>query len=469
MTPIISYNMQLEVLTPLHVGGATEKHLKNGIDFIVTNQSIELLKWNEILNDLQENEIETVCNALVQRNYNVFSNVASEKSARVSLPGISGSPTDIKTFIRNGMNVPYLPGSSVKGALSSILLNYLMDKNFKWKNNSKPQKDDIEKITLGEFSDRITRFIGITDASVNDTNMNYFLTKIFSLRNENGKWIAGWKNTKNGSDSNFKEDKFVTAYECIKPNTSLSFRLNIYEGHADLFKSHFDKKMNPLEQVKKNANEDWLTNLFSIINQYSREYIEKEIAYFNTYKVKDTDSIIQSLEDIKKQIPSDNSFCVFRMASGSGFYSITGDWQYENHLWTIENLRYPHQKKTRRLVFVKQGNQFTFYPMGFVKLMLSSNNNTHLLTHHKETSTPSPVYYTGKLKAGIIVQGICIGQDEKKPAIKKIKLFVGNPQNETVLPVLYFADLSPQRLLKLQVTNVKDNKIISVQFIGFVN
>jgi hypothetical protein len=107
--------------------------------------------------------------------------------------------------------------------------------------------------------------------------------------------------------------------------------------------------------------------------------------------------------------------------------------------------------------------------MGFVKLMLSSNNNTHLLTHHKETSTPSPLYYTGKLKAGIIVQGICIGQDEKKPAIKKIKLFVGNPQNETVLPVLYFADLSPQRLLKLQVTNVKDNKIISVQFIGFVN
>jgi CRISPR/Cas system CSM-associated protein Csm5 (group 7 of RAMP superfamily) len=467
MTPIISYNMQLEVLTPLHVGGATEKKLKNGIDFTINKQGIELLKWNEILNALGDDEIETVCNALVQRNYNVFSQLANKKSAKVFLHGISGSPTDIKTFIRNGMNVPYLPGSSVKGALSSILLNYLMDKNFKRKNNPNPPKD-IEKITLGEFSDRITRFIGITDASVNDTNMNYFLTKIFSLRKENDQWIAGWKNAKNGSDSNFKEDKFVTAYECIKPNTSLSFRLNIYEGLADLFKSHFDKKMNPLEQVKKNANEDWLTNLFSIINQYSREYIEKEIAYFNTYKVKDTNSIIQSLENIKKQIPSDNSFCVFRMASGSGFYSITGDWQFKDHVWTIYNLPYKKQKKTRRLIFEKRGNNYIFYPMGFVKLMLSSdkNNNT---THHKETSTPSPVYYTGKLKEGIIVQGICIGQDEKKPAIKKIKLFVGNPQNETVLPVLYFADLSPQRLLKLQVTNVKDNKIISVQFIGFVN
>jgi CRISPR/Cas system CSM-associated protein Csm5 (group 7 of RAMP superfamily) len=476
--PATSYQLTLTALSPVHVGGVQEKHLKNGIDFFVESGKVKILKWNEILNNVDENEIEEICSSLIAQDNLKLKQIAQKKGNGKST-GLSGNPTDIKTFIRNGLNQPFLPGSSLKGAISSILLNHLMDPNQKGKN--KIPQNDIDDEVLGEFSKRVTHFIGISDINIPNGSLQFYPTKIFSLDND---LQGGWKHKrKSGTTHNFNDSDFVTVYECFKPLASILLRLNIYDGIGKFLEKH--SVNNPLKKLSRSDNTDWCELLFGIINQYTRIYIEKEIKYFQKYRVEGTQRIIQSLESIKKQIPPDNSSCVLRMASGSGFYSITGDFMYEDHLYTINNPRKDLKRnqtiyikyKTRRFAFENNNNQYIFYPMGFVKLSKHTGSNLSRQTAVQETVAapaappppPTPQYYTGKIKPYTLVQGICIGKDEINPAIKKFKLFIGQPGQEPVVELRYAADLDPNRLLKLTITGIQSGRITTIQFSGYVN
>jgi hypothetical protein len=70
--------------------------------------------------------------------------------------------------------------------------------------------------------------------------------------------------------------------------------------------------------------------LLAIINTHTKEYIDKQIKFFEKYSNNETDNIIENLRNIKTQIPDDNSSCVLKMSAGSGFHSITGDWQFDD-------------------------------------------------------------------------------------------------------------------------------------------
>ena len=81
-----------------------------------------------------------------------------------------------------------------------------------------------------------------------------------------------------------------------------------------------------------------------------------------------TDDILDSIEELLKQIPSDNSYCILKMSAGSGFHSITGDWQFDDYTKApLDRKRVREGKvnpKSRKIAVLK--NQLSL--MGFVKL-----------------------------------------------------------------------------------------------------
>ena len=111
-----------------------------------------------------------------------------------------------------------------------------------------------------------------------------------------------------------------------------------------------------------------ITVLFGIINEHTKAYLEKELDFFKKYNEADrTSEIIKNIEELIQRIPSDNSSCLLKMAAGSGFHSITGDWQYDDYDKTGFNGKTGKNKyKSRKIVEYNEKLSL----MGFVELIV---------------------------------------------------------------------------------------------------
>lgn len=452
--PSDTYSLSLTALTPLHIGGVKEKHLKEGIDFFNENNGVNIIRWEELLGRVTENEVEDICDALVSGNNEKLKNISRAFS---KTPGtLKGNPTDIKSFIRNGFNMPYLPGSSLKGAISSIILNYLIPAGEKGRKPEYPDKF-IEPKHLGNFSKSIMHFISVSDSGAFE-KLKYYNTRVFGLSDYNNdrRWRGGWKHSKNGRYDKFNIEGFITCYECLDSNATINVIINIYNVLGRFIKNKGVE--NPLDKIGK-EKDIAMTALFDIINKYTREYIAKEINYLKKYYIDETKFILRTFQDILRKIPADNTSCVLRMAAGSGFYSITGDWQYASREYRINNPivkgEPPNVRrvyyKTRRFAYEQQGAQYNFYPMGFVMLSPANEN----------TPAPQPrialqphIKRMDKLKEGDVLVAEVIGQEGVNMIVKLYAEGV-----EEKYKVRYASGLSPGTKIKVEIASMEGGKL----------
>ena len=152
MSNIIKYKMKLEVLTPLHIGGADYKSKLDKKEYIFDKDKKTLtLIDNEkfiaflIKKNLFEKYIvyiENNVNAKVMiqnRNINLFNflkanNIDKDiqdfrKKAPIKLDMNIENMNDIKLMLRDVQGKPYIPGTSIKGALINLLLVDYIIKN----------------------------------------------------------------------------------------------------------------------------------------------------------------------------------------------------------------------------------------------------------------------------------------------------------------------------------------------------
>lgn len=367
------YQLDIVVLTPLHAGAGSEKDLVKGLDYVQKDGQVFLLNQKKVL---QEIDISTLSNVLLNRDDSQLISKLSGKLDKVSdtvyeMPVTSDN--DIKSFFRNGLsNKPVLPGSSLKGAIRSILFSYL-------KNKSQDNEDEV----FGKAADGDTfmRFIKISDASFDRLSLSN--TKIFNLQKVGDSWQGAWKHGGNQTDARFKPAGFNTLYEVLPPKASSKVTISLADKTFDSFNINNRHKFG---DKKENIIHHPIEFLFDIINQHTTEYITKQIAFYNKYPNNETDAIIMNLKSVLDQIPEDNCWCVLKMSAGSGFHSITGDWQYDKHhelgLWTGEDAikyklsfkqkeKYIGNKekfKSRKIAIGSSSDEFKYTPMGFVKI-----------------------------------------------------------------------------------------------------
>jgi CRISPR/Cas system CSM-associated protein Csm5 (group 7 of RAMP superfamily) len=353
------YNIEITVLSPLSIGAGAEKDWVKGVDFVVKDRKIYLLNLKKMIqNGIDPQELTTFfankdAAGLLGKIKNKL-NIISDRI--MDLP--ENSDNDIKSFIKNELtNKPIIPGSSLKGAVRSVILEYLLQ-------GQKPKLLN-EKVYFGDSNkgDELMRFIKFSDAEFEETTL--VNTKIFNLRKPNSDWLGGWKHEfNNGTTEKFNPNGFNTIYEIIPPKA-------VSVGNIMLSKCTFDK-INHNNKENKDKLFD-IKRLFQIINEHTTKYIDKENAFFRKYTTEETKDIVKSLEQIKEQIPEDNSVCILKMSAGSGFHSITGDWQYDDYSktgkWENGRNRDKQRYKSRK-VAIHDG---VFSLMGFVKLRIMTD------------------------------------------------------------------------------------------------
>ncbi len=366
------YTLEAAVLTPLHIGAGTEKDWLENADFIFENGKVYLLDQKKIINAIG---VDKLASSLSSGNLKNSLPGDIDRYASNIYDCKTLSRNEIKAHVRAGLdNKPVIPGSSLKGALRSIIINSFHPKG----------KHDINNMMgAATKGDEFGRFIKLSDAHFSNTELTN--TKIFNLSGSGTPFTGGWKHApKNATDTKFKPKGFNTIYEIIPKGERADLSLKIADGTWNNFKKHAEityKRQNKLEKKEKIIEND-IEYLFSIINDYTKIYIDKEIAFFTKYnQAEHTDKIIDSLKNIKSHIAEDNKSCVMRMAAGSGFHGITGDWQHELHdVDRVTNYgRGPSKSefngkksaKSRKIAI----NNNRFEPMGFIKLSLISERD----------------------------------------------------------------------------------------------
>lgn len=359
------YNIKLEILTPLHIGAGAEKDLVEGVDYVIKDNCFYKIDLNELFKKVDINKLSAIISNKDNKcSYKLLqligNNLDSLSTLKIEMPYLTKDP--IKTFIKNQLtDKPVVPGSSIKGAIRSILFGIL--------NSYKSKDSKIEKVLFGrpEKGEDLMRFIKISDIEF-IKDVSYINTKIFNLVNEKGEWKGAWKNGPKLNEFRCNENMFNTVCEALLPE---SVGIGNMMFSPELFNKVVNKNDNRLKFLDTYA-------LFNKINERTREYLRKELKFFENFYCDNTTeickAIIDKIIDLIAKVPVDGKSCIFRMSYGSGFNSITGDWQFDDFI----NGQLGRKKnkealpKSRKIAIFKSAKDGVthYWPMGFVRLSI---------------------------------------------------------------------------------------------------
>ncbi len=380
----LNLDLTLRVLTPLHIGGNDDKHLKEGVGYLCKDGKIYVFDSRKMLQAV--GDVDQYCNAL-ESGIDGIANLLKIRQIPIDTVSLlfffkQKTAYEIKTCIKDGLTGrPYVPGSSIKGAIRSIIFAKLFAESGMSVKAAKGIKDEKtgrnvlpDDHLLGKFQSSIMRFIQCADIHFDDVDTIFCNAKIFNLQNQGREgWTGGWKHGSNSTNSNFRSEGFTFAFECIPPGAIGKFRLSFDE---ELFKKAVKNEIRKVEighYVKHMFSGNFEYTLLDAIMQHTRQHIQREVEFFThtDYEVVQTEAIVGAFEGIATQ--NEDKAPVLRMASGSGFHGITGDWQFPNHIDTGKKQGIPRYK-SRRLNFNEDTeNEYLFNPMGFVQLCTKSH------------------------------------------------------------------------------------------------
>ncbi len=481
-----TYWIKIRVLTPLHVGMDQTKSWLRYIDFDYESGKIYLIDKEKFLHSLDDAEIWKLALDACSKD------LSGKRKRFRQEPGfdfpkacVSDEFNAINPQIRDGFGRPYLPGSSIKGAIRAIL-------HAAKRPRLEPSgRKKFEQDYLGKIKDSPLRFVRVCDGYLPRTAI--YPAKILSLHQTDNEWEAGWKNERSGSISELQPNKFMTAYEAFPAGAEGVFRLSLLPGLMEWVSNNgkLNGKNQKIVELKEISS---LAALFSCINDNVRRriqaeygYIEKVAALLNEY-----DELVQPWQQLLDRLPNTQetgSRCILRLGRNVGAHSTTGNWEYPEDYYTgtLKKLNQGDNRarKTRKFALLRSEEGWQFQPFGFVELSVMQQAEEAQKLHQErlvlpETpersraatplpETPEPAAepakplaaepFTGKLKDGAVIEAVALRQ-EGNNVVFELYLAGGN---QTV-SIRYPSGCEPGSIHRLEVTKVKDGKVQQARY-----
>lgn len=310
--------IKIETLSPIHIGNGT--FLQQGNDYIVEDNHINVLsldklgkiigtdkttiqEWTEAI---EEGNGELFVKRKMQgHSYQEYTKRRIESSIR-----IGQRQNTLKECIHDGMGYPYIPGSSIKGAIRTAFFSSLAKKKISSKLNSEKDKRKWKNIIAGMENELLHFKDGGKKSPTNDifkflqTGDAYFETGV-----EKAVEQINLNMTKKASLLDSSKPQMV---EVIRKGVSSIFRLNIKDDFYQL------SKVNSLQ------------DLFKMINNHTYNLLCDEIDFWGRgegSKYTDQDDYLDQLDIILDTIEeSQPNECILRIGQASGWRFVTGAW-----------------------------------------------------------------------------------------------------------------------------------------------
>jgi CRISPR type III-A-associated RAMP protein Csm5 len=362
--------IEIKTLSPVHVGSG--RFLQNKTEYVFGKENIGIVDEAKVLGLIGVDRIPFWVasiekgESLVEfiKSYGITPTLQSLTNRVIALKCEKDRAKNLSTLkeqIHNGQGLAYLPGSSIKGAIRSALFSQIArsQKNgFNddelldgWGDRQKITANKLEKQFFGSDPNHdIFRFLRIGDA--------YF------RKNTTVAFVMDNINIKGNSDDpeavhDTSKSQLVEAIGAGK-GAELTIKLDGVGMKRNLEKRAIDtfpESFNSIEQ------------LFALINTNTQLLINEEIAFW-THNI-DDDVAKEYIEKLNSLLETargcSQKECVLRMAHGSGWTFITGNWVKEANA-VSDDLWY------RIVNAARPGNQSRYKDYPFPKSRRISNN-----------------------------------------------------------------------------------------------
>lgn len=331
MTSLV-YKIEIETITPIHIGNG--EFLLRGNDFIDDNENIYVLDIDKLGRMLGKDSIDQWVKAIVNNDSARFVKELMEQNGLSikdytlrTVPNsaaFTNTQNTLKECIRDAQYRPYIPGSSIKGAIRTAIMAPLASERIRSLNGMNQSEKSwraainnmertlfVEKTKLGEVQNGVFRYLSTGDAYFVPSEDNPRLvvaTNQMCLNITESKSII--------SDQKSKQKQ--QAVEVITEGQVSSFRLNV--------KPRFFESL-PLEDGRSISD---VPELFSLINESTKSLLEREKDFWSNgegsaYEGKDI--YLNNLKELCDMVDASGSGqCILRIGNAIGWRFITGGW-----------------------------------------------------------------------------------------------------------------------------------------------
>lgn len=308
----------MEVISPLNIGNGSKKM---PFEYVFINGQVGLIDIYKLLEDVSKVRYlsDGVINGLRSGRVDwkaLKINIDNYIEYRLDYTGASPVNKEIIEFIKTA-GKPFIPGSSIKGALRSSITRalynsvegeYINSLDFSLKRNAKKKRvdDEAEDNVFGKPHNSPFRFLQIGDTDPFDIrDIGVYEMKVLNICNGKVKW---YNNRDNKENYNEALSLFLEALKKGSKN-------NGYVNN--------DKKANDnfIIEAGKIQRANIIKNFISLIKKDVSNYIEKETKFFERYNLHEIVSFYKKLKEINNQL-KDNEV-IIQIGFGTGFNSKT--------------------------------------------------------------------------------------------------------------------------------------------------
>jgi CRISPR type III-A-associated RAMP protein Csm5 len=324
--------IKIETLTAVHIGSG--ETLQYGTDFVTGKQDdeyvISIVDPRKVMELIGEDNVYQWVAAIERKEATskVVKQFApnakiEDYSKRIIMEWSAAKPSDtLKEQIHDGLGKPYIPGSSIKGAIRTAILASLTDRIQRIE-----EKIDISKKSKEGVVFKPLASAKNVEAEAFGANPNEDLFRFLQVGDA---YFGGLRevavrmvNINERERMGFWDVSKSQLIEAISPEDQTEFLLKL---NTDGYK--FSKeKVHRLPDCMISIPE-----LFNTINKHTRRLLEDEIGYWEERKNDDdSDKVSAYLETIRSILSivnecNEGKECVLRIGHGSGWRFITGAW-----------------------------------------------------------------------------------------------------------------------------------------------
>ncbi len=461
---------KLKILTPVHIGVSGEKNHSEGLDYIYLNDTIYILDSKKLINTIPPYEL---ANAATKKN-GVKKLLESKRikcedvsSHIIKAKNLKGR--EIKAQIRNGFGKPYLPGSSLKGALRSMLVHH-------YKNDRGGNTLD-EDDAFGHIENSILRFLQVYDTHF--SKIGIYNSAIMSLKSDDSGFTEGWKKKRTENVYQFTPYGMTTIYESLLPGDQSEVNIDFKSD----FYNEFDRNQMP-NNFRGLFPDQFHEKLLPMIRSYTKTHLDREKQFVEKYFTQSKEMVLSIFSWLSEL--NDTDAAVLRVGAGVGFHSITGDWKYKDHTDTgFSSGR--KKNKTRKFAFTTTKNDYHLWPMGFVLISKNEESvtypkhlinevkkvapkNTPVSIERRKTEDSKPIEPLENKKFQLGEKVVAIGTGRKKGLNNAVVILYINGYESKEFDFRYAAGFAKGQLIEVEIKGVSKKGVINtVAFSKMIN
>jgi len=327
-------NIKVTTLAPVHIGSGTLLQYNSDF-FTVTvaksgNSFVRVIDPRKILELIGEEHLQDWLLAIERKqNIKEFMKVYapdakpvdySSRKMYLSLGSFKEGDT-LKECIHNGLGLPYIPGSSIKGAIRTAVTATLAKRTSGLEEKIRNKKNNFEgkvlesKLFGADANQDIFRFLQCGDVYFRGGCEIVFRLQMYLNITQKDSLVE-------------KDDIKPQMVEAIGVDETAECLMKLNTDYYQWIKGKQPGSVGTLPPEMEN-----MSSLFKLVNEHTLGLVEQEIAFWSKQEKSGAESYVKEMEQlaetIKTSIAERGKSCILRVGHASGWDFITGGWARE--------------------------------------------------------------------------------------------------------------------------------------------